>query len=1403
MKDFLLNKSLVVTDGLKYALLAILMMFGTLAFTQQCDPVVDGDAFVCPSSVDVYVATRGEAGSNLSWSLSGGGTIVSLDNNNTEATINWGDVSGGPFVITVTESSINCSETTQFQVGIESMNISLACNDLVYVALNENCEAEITPDMILEDPLYDDDSYTLYLSDENHEPIAGTIVDIQYLNQVINVTIEHDCSGLTCWGHIAVQDNIAPGLDCRQNVIEIECDESYAPEHVGFPLPPSANVVKIANNEYSVVVPGECGGAYSLVYSDEVENLNCGDQYDFTVTRTWIATDESGNSTSCEEFIGAVWGSLNNMTLPPHYDGITQFPNHLEKLQCSFANQKNYWPHDYNPGPDVTGYPEWSGCSNIQFYYEDVVFHICGNSRKIVRHWLILDWCTGEDFVYDQLIIIEDDAGPIVTAVRDTIYYPTHPGECFGTAYPIPAPIVLFDCSDYEYTISYKLRDDSGQPALNAITDNVFEGPEGFGIRDLPVDTTWVMYTITDDCGNSTVAFTEIVIDDFESPTAVCDKHTVVTLTADGTAKIYAESIDDGSNDNCELDYFEIRRMDTPCGYPEDLEFGETVNFCCEDVGETVIVVFRAYDTKGYYSDCMVEVNVQDKMPPEIIECPPNVYLECGQDYTDLNLTGGLPIVEDNCHTYDIDYNDYEYLGDCGTGYVRRDWIVRDGADLTDFCRQYIYIEDNNPLDYFDMDWPEDIDLFGCNDTDYHPDRTGWPVLNNINCKDLGVAYTDQFHNNVEGVCLKILREWKVADWCETPPYTYITHTQVIKIDDSVDPYFTSCSNITVESDNSNCDALVTVTAAAEDLCTPADELKYTWEVDYDKDGSIDDDGNGKAFSRTFPHGSHWVYFHVSDGCGNYATCQLTVRVKDIKDPTPICLAKVTTTMMSTGMVPIWARSFNLCQCSSGSFDNCTPKDELRFSFSEDVNDTMRIFTCADLTNGVAESFPLEMWVTDLDGNQDFCNVTLVIMDNVQACPDAPGASANLSGLIVDEMHRGMPEFEVELEKDDSETNVEVTNEEGQYVFENLDVYSKYKLEPKKESDPANGVSTLDLVMIQKHILGLRELDSPYKLIAADANNTGSVTAGDLLDIRSLILGLADEYSNNVSWRFINGQFEFENPQTPWDFEEEFIIDELYIDSDSVDFIGIKIGDVNNSVVQSYTGMDVEGRSSEMFSMLVKDYEFNSGEEQTITFAMADDRLIEGMQFTLEYDPGKLDILNISSPVLTLSQSNINYFEKGRGLMTLSWNGLSPVELNEGTLVFELTVKTHAKCYLRDVLNLNSAYTTAEAYDESLDKMNIELRFDDGNQEHFTVYQNTPNPFEDETTIRFYLPETSGVTTTVFDGNGKIIHEVQGHYSKGTNTILLAKDIFDYQGLYFYQLTDGKSTIVKKMIFTR
>ena len=118
---------------------------------------------------------------------------------------------------------------------------------------------------------------------------------------------------------------------------------------------------------------------------------------------------------------------------------------------------------------------------------------------------------------------------------------------------------------------------------------------------------------------------------DYVAPVAICDAHTVVSLSNTGTAKLFATDIDDGSYDNCHLESYQARRMNPgwcPPGVADDTQFRPYVEFCCEDVGQTIWVVLRVTDAHGNYNECMAEVTVQDNSYPELW-CPPNITVSC------------------------------------------------------------------------------------------------------------------------------------------------------------------------------------------------------------------------------------------------------------------------------------------------------------------------------------------------------------------------------------------------------------------------------------------------------------------------------------------------------------------------------------------------------------------------------------------------------------------------------------------------------------------------------------------------------------------------------------------------------------------------------------------------------
>jgi len=124
-------------------------------------------------------------------------------------------------------------------------------------------------------------------------------------------------------------------------------------------------------------------------------------------------------------------------------------------------------------------------------------------------------------------------------------------------------------------------------------------------------------------------------------------------------------------------------------------------------------------------------------------------------------------------------------------------------------------------------------------------------------------------------------------------------------------------------------------------------------------------------------------------------------------------------------------------------------------------------------------------------------------------------------------------------------------------------------------------VSTLDLVMIQRHILGLQELDSPYKIIAGDVTNDEKLSASDLLALRKLILGITNDF-NNKSWRFVNGAYDFPDPIDPFPYEEEVEIRDLMSNINDADLY-IEFSAAEDGIVYGFqfgaenTGFDIKG----------------------------------------------------------------------------------------------------------------------------------------------------------------------------------------------------------------------------------
>jgi hypothetical protein len=621
----------------------------------------------------------------------------------------------------------------------------------------------------------------------------------------------------------------------------------------------------------------------------------------------------------------------------------------------------------------------------------------------------------------------------------------------------------------------------------------------------------------------------------------------------------------------------------------------------------------------------------------------------------------------------------------------------------------------------------------------------------------------------------------------------YMTYTQVIKIVDSTAPVFGfDCGFPRIESVAPNsCEAEITESIIATDICE--ENLSFSWEIK-DASETILFQGNGSEFTQSLQVGSYTLVWTATDYCQNQSSCEKQIFIEDLKAPSPICMGIVAVLMPSD--TPVVSISTDLLVSKVEDF--CSELVTASFNINPEIIETSLTMTCENFTSG---NNTVTIHFYDEFENYEKCDVTVVLQGSAGSenpCGLNTGAAV-IEGLISTESTEPVEFVEVELMLGNNMMHQFMTGVGGEFSFNAVPMNNGYSVIPERNDDYKNGVSTFDLVLIQKHILGIEKLDSPYKIIASDINNSESVTAIDLVELRKLILNYYSELPQNSSWRFVDRSHEFADIQNPWGFPETVQIESLS-DNEVADFLAVKIGDVNlSSVPHSLMGSVI--RSDEgTLSFEIAEREVNVGELVEIPIRSNNFDDILGYQFTLS--TGGMEVTEIRSGVLNVTESNFGFQNMGEGYVTTSWNEAEGVKAFGEDVLFTLVMKSGVSGKLSDLLSANSRYTTAEAYNTTTPNLGIALNFvkEGISTADFDLYQNNPNPFSAETVIGFVLPEDMRAELKIYDVTGKTLKIFSGDYVKGYNSVQVNRSEIQGSGILYYTLETEDFTATRKMV---
>jgi len=390
----------------------------------------------------------------------------------------------------------------------------------------------------------------------------------------------------------------------------------------------------------------------------------------------------------------------------------------------------------------------------------------------------------------------------------------------------------------------------------------------------------------------------------------------------------------------------------------------------------------------------------------------------------------------------------------------------------------------------------------------------------------------------------------------------------------------------------------------------------------------------------------------------------------------------------------------------------------------------------------------------------------------------------NIGGNVATALSTGLNDVQINLSGDKLELDI-VSDNQGAYVFENILSDDQYMLSAQMDDDPLNGITTLDLIHIQRHILGLKILDHPAKLIAADINRSGQISSSDLVELRRLILGFADGFTNNEPWNFVptNRLYSIPRERLLHEIESLIMLEEVNLNHINNNFTGIKTGDVTFD--NSY---ELSGQNRSV-SQNVWLYDVVSTEgSKTLNIYPSEDIAAYGFQIALEIEGG---ISEVSSDLTGFGDGSYSIKD---GILLVSWSSLGAELISKDDPILSIDI---ISTELSSGPSLSKSMRP-ELYDENLLSQPISLT------EMSKVFDNqmtiVPNPVQNSAVIIYNSDVAIESSLEVYRTDGVQVYIKAVSLNKGVNEIRLNTADFSElnSGIYFARIRSGEEYNVRQ-----
>ncbi|ESU24964.1 hypothetical protein FEDK69T_05230 [Flavobacterium enshiense DK69] len=826
------------------------------------------------SGIATAVSCANQNNGSIDVSVSGGTPPYSYSWNGGQTTQDISGLSSGTYSVTVTDA-FGCTKTRSFTIGNgDALNpVITAPNDLSI----EGCG----PSSIGSQGRLDFSGTPLTITLAQFTAAGGTYTD---QSPIATISYQDVVSG-SCPTIVTRTFRLTDSCGNVGSDTQIfTINDTTAPVIATLPTPSTINCPAVPQFAQASVTDN-CGPGFTLTHSDATTQGQCAGSY--SVTRTWIATDACGNSSTKSQTI-----NVQDVTAPV----IAALPA-TSTINCPAVPQ-----FATATANDACG-------SAFTLTFNDVTTPgQCAGSYSVTRTWTATDAC-GRSSTRSQTINVRDVTAPVVPQA--------------------PANVTVSCSGDIPPMISLTANDACSGPITVTGIDSVSAGSCS---SNFTVTRTW---TFVDACGNTSSVNQTINVRDTSNPvlptppaniTVSCGAEVppMISLTASDTCagQITATGVDTTAPGNCPNSYVITRRWTfaDPCGNSSSISQTITVRditapvvpqapanvtvSCSGDIPPmisltandacsgpitvagtdavtagscsssfTVTRTWTFVDACGNTSSVNQTINVRDTSNPVLPTPPANITVSCaGEVPPMISLTAS-----DTCAgQITVTGVDMTAPGSCPSSYIiTRRWTFVDPCGNSASISQTITVQDITAPVIAALPAPTTIN---CSAVPQFAQATATD-----NC---GSAFTLTFSDvTTPGQCAgsySVIRTWTAADACGNSS----TASQTINVQDVAPPAVPQAPADVTVSCSGDIPPMISLTA--NDACTGPITMVGTDAI------------TAGSCTSSFTVTRTWTFV---DACGNTSSVNQTINVRDSSNPV-LPTAPASITVSCAGEVP-------------------------------------------------------------------------------------------------------------------------------------------------------------------------------------------------------------------------------------------------------------------------------------------------------------------------------------------------------------------------------------------------------------------------------------------------------------------------------------------------------------------